>query len=213
MKAKAYFIITFSLFILVAAAFSPSTPKTLELPKASANLTEHLDRVEVQPAEIAKGKVELTQNQVIERKPIATAPIPKLKANPKPIVKQPVVVNCSDGSFNTQFLCLLNEYRKSQKLNAVSYDSALTTTAAVHSAWMNANANLSHTGQDGSRFFERCQQQQTTCDSENLAMGYTTAQKLFDAWKNSSGHNANMLGSHTKIGLALVGKYSTLVLR
>jgi hypothetical protein len=33
---------------------------------------------------------------------------------------------------------------------------------------------------------------------ENIAAGFSTAQSVFDAWKASSGHNANMLGSSYK---------------
>jgi uncharacterized protein YkwD len=36
---------------------------------------------------------------------------------------------------------------------------------------------------------------------ENIAAGYSTAQAVFNGWKASSGHNANMLGSYKAIGI------------
>ena len=37
---------------------------------------------------------------------------------------------------------------------------------------------------------------------ENIAAGYQTAQAVFDGWKNSPGHNANMLGeNYVAIGI------------
>ena len=37
---------------------------------------------------------------------------------------------------------------------------------------------------------------------ENIAAGFSTAQSVFDAWRNSPGHNANMLGAnYTAIGI------------
>ena len=40
---------------------------------------------------------------------------------------------------------------------------------------------------------------------ENIAAGYPNAQAVFDGWKNSPGHNSNMLGSgYTTIGIGKV---------
>jgi uncharacterized protein YkwD len=53
-----------------------------------------------------------------------------------------------------------------------------------------------------------------TTAGENIAAGQQTAQAVFNAWKNSSGHNANMLkASFTQIGIGHVvvngSKYGT----
>src|SRR5690606_34874573 len=43
---------------------------------------------------------------------------------------------------------------------------------------------------------------------ENIAGGFSTAQSVFNAWKNSPGHNANMLnGNFTKIGIGKIGSH------
>ncbi|MBI4363734.1 MAG: CAP domain-containing protein [Candidatus Doudnabacteria bacterium] len=144
-------------------------------------------------------------------KPAPMPPPPAPAPAPAPPPPQPVT--CESGGFNAQFLCLLNEYRKSKGLNALVYDAALNATAADHSAWMNATGTMSHIGEGSTTFTQRCEMHGAICDAENIAMGFTTAQKLFDAWQASPGHNANMLGSHSKLGLGLSGVYSALVLK
>ncbi len=44
-----------------------------------------------------------------------------------------------------------------------------------------------------------------TYKGENIAAGYSTAEAVFQGWKNSPGHNANMLGANFKVlGVSLV---------
>ena len=44
-----------------------------------------------------------------------------------------------------------------------------------------------------------------TYKGENIAAGYSTAEAVFQGWKNSSGHNANMLNGNFKVlGVSLV---------
>lgn len=113
------------------------------------------------------------------------------------------------GSFRDRFLGLINAWRKENGKNVLAYDAKLDQAATGHSTWMQTTGNFSHTGADNSQFFKRCTQAGGSCDAENIAYGFTSAQQLFDMWKNSPGHNANMLGDHTVMGLGLVGKYAT----
>jgi uncharacterized protein YkwD len=122
-------------------------------------------------------------------------------------------IGCTSGTFNAQFLCLLNEYRRSKGLNSLVYTSSLNATAFDHATWMYQNSTMSHIGANGSRFWQRCADHGTICDAENVARGYRTASGLIEAWKKSPSHNANLIGSHKYIGLALVGSYSNLVMR
>lgn len=145
-------------------------------------------------------------------KKVVTTP-PKTTTKPSPTPAPASTPSCATGSFTAQFQCLINEYRKSKGLNALVYEAKLNATALAHSTWMNKNNTLSHVGVDGTRFYQRCEMQGTTCDAENVARGYTSAKALFDAWKKSPGHDANMLRTHTVMGLALAGTYSTLVMR
>jgi uncharacterized protein YkwD len=120
------------------------------------------------------------------------------------------LTNCSvSDSFDSQeqaFLQLINQYR--------SQNGRTTLTASVNlnrgSAWMArdmATKNyFSHTDSLGRSVSTRL----SNCDAtpsfgENIAAGTyrDTAQEAFDAWKASSGHNANMLnGSYKQIGIA-----------
>lgn len=106
--------------------------------------------------------------------------------------------SCSDGGFNTQLVCLINEHRANNGKNA------LTPTTLDHSKYMASQGKLSH-----DNFAERCA---SKCDAENAAFASSpTAQRIFDQWKTSSIHNQNMLGSHTQIGTALYSGFATAV--
>lgn len=68
---------------------------------------------------------------------------------------------------------------------------------------------FSHTDSQGRDPWNRMCQEGPYCyntwKGENIAGGYTTAQQVFDAWKNSPGHNENMLGrSYVVMGLSRV---------
>ncbi|OGQ33312.1 MAG: hypothetical protein A3F16_04785 [Deltaproteobacteria bacterium RIFCSPHIGHO2_12_FULL_43_9] len=131
--------------------------------------------------------------------------------SPKTKVAQPTL--CRSGNFKVQFLCYINEHRKQNGKTALSYDSSLTSVAFKHSAWMQGNGTMSHIGENRTRFYERCQQSGTMCYAENIAKGFTSAKHLFILWKESAGHNINMLGHYTEIGLGIAGAYATLILR
>jgi uncharacterized protein YkwD len=144
---------------------------------------------------------------------ITTKPNPTSIPTSSPTPTQLPVGSCTSGSFNNSFLSLLNTYRQSQGLNTLSIESKLTNAAYSHSYWMANGGGMSHTGANGSSPWDRCKTAGTTCDAENIAYGSSDSSVVFDMWKNSAGHNANMLGSHSVIGICVVGGYSTLVLR
>lgn len=142
--------------------------------------------------------------------------IPTKASNTSATVKAPVekkkiinIVDCDIGNFSDQFLCLINGYRNSLGKNSLIYNLEITKAALAHSAWMNETGNFSHVGKEGSAFYERCEDVGAKCDGENIAYGFTSAQMLFEMWKNSPGHNAIMLGEHSLMGLGIVGKYAT----
>ena len=124
-----------------------------------------------------------------------------------------VVLPCDMGDFHKKFLCLLNNYRITQGLNTLSYNSSLNNAALAHSIWMKANGVLNHIGENDSTFDERCIQAGTTCDGEILAYGFYSAQELLTIWQDSPQHNAIMLGNHTLVGLGVEIKYTTAVFK
>lgn len=114
------------------------------------------------------------------------------------------------------FIDLLNAYRAdpdgnpatNDGLPPVQVDPSLQDAAEWMSNDLGVNAYFSHTDSTGrdpwTRMcdFNYCY---NTWKGENIAAGYQTAQAVFEGWRNSPGHNANMLGSnYTVIGLARV---------
>lgn len=104
------------------------------------------------------------------------------------------------------FLVLINNYRQQNGLGALTACTSLNRTAQGHSEDMRDNDYFSHTGLNNSSPWDRA------CDAcfalgcgpmtamaENIAAGNSGAQATFDQWKNSPGHNANMLGSSFSI--------------
>ena len=126
------------------------------------------------------------------------------------------LTNCSvtDLSFDAQeqqFLTLINNYRTSQNppLQTLATSVSLNRAASWMAVDMATKGYFAHTEPAPSnRTFS---QRLTQCDdvwssaSENIAAGTNmdTAQEAFDIWRNSSGHNTNMLRSSSRqIGIA-----------
>jgi hypothetical protein len=110
-------------------------------------------------------------------------------------------------SEKTAFLTLINQYRQQNGLPPLSVSSALTTAAQLHSEDMARRNYFSHTTPEGKTFVDRIRDAgytYNTCLGENIAAGFSTAQSVFEAWKNSPGHNQNMLNPCFKaIGIGL----------
>jgi hypothetical protein len=115
------------------------------------------------------------------------------------------------------FLGLINNYRAQNNLGPLSIDSALQDSTNWMSNDMLTSCiagkyTCSHTDSTGRTFDQRLRDfgypaGTTASAGENIAWGYnggaTTAQQVFNLWKNSPGHNANMLGSsYVAIGIS-----------
>jgi uncharacterized protein YkwD len=131
-----------------------------------------------------------------------TTPTPTPTPNPTPAPQYSYTATGCDDSFAATMLQLVNAYRVEQGKPELSLDSKLTSVACAHTVWMVENNKFSHTGFADSTPFERCERAGTDCDAENIAFNSNaTPQKIFDQFKGSAGHNANMLGSHSVMGL------------
>ena len=103
-------------------------------------------------------------------------------------------------SFEQQFLGLLNQYRADKGLQPLDLNSQLTAAADWMSNDMGAKNYFSHYDSLGRSPGQRATAFGYTGGvGENIAAGYTSAQSVFDAWKGSPGHNANMLGSSYRV--------------
>jgi len=104
------------------------------------------------------------------------------------------------------FLGLINQCRAQNGLGALPTSANLNRAASWMAIDMAQKGYFSHTDSLGRSPSTRA----TDCGypqgaGENIAAGtvWSTAQAAFDAWRNSAGHNANMLnGTYRQIGIA-----------
>ena len=118
----------------------------------------------------------------------------------------------ADAETNT-FLVLINEYRSSIGAGALQIDPKLTDTAEWMANDLAAYNRFSHTDSQGRDFAQRLKTfgvGDNVWRGENLFAGLATAKEALEAWKNSPGHNENMVRKEfTKIGLARVFREGT----
>jgi uncharacterized protein YkwD len=121
--------------------------------------------------------------------------------------------NVSDLSLSTQeqaFVGLLNTYRGQSSAQPVIVSAPLEQAATWMAGAMAATGVVSHTDSLGRGFVSRLSDCGVVSRSmaENVAAGFTTAQAVFDAWRNSSSHNANMLNpTFNQLGVAEVNGF------
>ena len=100
------------------------------------------------------------------------------------------------------FVGLINQYRQQNGLGTLAIDTSLQNAAEWMSTDMGVNNYFSHTDSLGRDPFVRMNAfgyNYNTWKGENIAAGTSSAQTVFDLWKGSSGHNANMLNPNYKV--------------
>jgi uncharacterized protein YkwD len=140
-----------------------------------------------------------------------------LVATALPTSSHPVhaATNCDVADYSIDgeeqaFLTLINNYRVQNGLATLGTSPSLNRASVWMAADMAAYNYFSHTDRLGRQWDQRMAQ----CDvarvgpgiwSENIAAWYDTAASVFDGWKNSPGHNTNMLNPNFRsIGIARV---------
>lgn len=119
-----------------------------------------------------------------------------------------------------RFLELINGYRQAHGLGPLALSETLSRAAERHSDDMQTYGFFSHTTEAssyypvGSSFSDRLAREgyptDTSYIAENIASGQATAEEVFEAWRLSPPHNANMLGTHySAIGIGQAGTYWT----
>lgn len=108
---------------------------------------------------------------------------------------------CIDGE-EAALLGLINQHRAQNGLGALQFSGKLSAAANFHS-WEMAEYNyFSHTLRNGVTWSQNILNfgyTANTYKAENIAAGYETATAVFNAWRNSAGHNANMLSPNYKV--------------
>ena len=108
----------------------------------------------------------------------------------------------------TDFMTMLNAERASLGKSPLALNPSLTTAAYLHSKDMGDNNYFAHTSLDGRTFDQRIRNAGYTgyySLGENIAYAYGSADaaRVYDMWKNSAGHYANMMGDFNEAGLGV----------
>jgi uncharacterized protein YkwD len=118
-----------------------------------------------------------------------------------------------DLNYSLALLAAINTYRSQNAKPAYIYDATVGIAACNHSYWMLTTGIFSHTGINGTTASQRCAMVGTTCTGENITMGndsYILPATIVTRWSTSAPHNANMLGSYTRVGIGRNGNYVTV---
>jgi len=101
----------------------------------------------------------------------------------------------------------INHYRATRGLSALKIDANLTAAARRHSNDLSAHDKISHRGSDGTNPWDRVKGTgyKARLAAENVGVGQRSFGEVLQGWKDSPGHNKNLLlGDATQMGIALV---------
>jgi len=120
----------------------------------------------------------------------------------------------SYSSEEIAFVRILNDFRVSLGLEPLLLSDTISLACERHSSDMAKYNFFSHYTEASDWFpvgaspwdrMAACGYGYNTYKGENIAAGYSTAQAVFEGWKNSPGHYANMVNPNYKvIGIGLV---------
>jgi uncharacterized protein YkwD len=102
---------------------------------------------------------------------------------------------------------LINQYRREKGLKPLSLNAELTAAAKLHSRDLAKWDRISHYGSDGSNPWDRVKRTgfHARLAAENVGTGQIDFQEVLRGWKESTGHNKNLLLTDaTHMGIALV---------
>lgn len=102
---------------------------------------------------------------------------------------------------------LINQYRAEHGLKPLKLSAALTDAAKEHSRDLAKWDRISHYGSDGSNPWDRVKRTgyKPRLAAENVGTGQASFDEVLRGWKESPGHNKNLLLSDAReMGLALV---------
>jgi uncharacterized protein YkwD len=109
---------------------------------------------------------------------------------------------------------LHNAERARAGVPPLTIDRRLSEAAHRHAQWMADTGRLSHTGANGSSFFDRITREGYVASTggENIAQGYRNPREVVAGWMSSSGHRANILNRNFReVGYGVSGAYWCVV--
>lgn len=149
---------------------------------------------EVNTKDKNKGNDDKKESPKQENKPDNTVPKETEAKAPQP----------SNNSYAEQVLQLVNKERQAVGLSALTMDSKLKVAADKRA--VETVSKFSHQRPNGSNFDTVFDEYGINFNSagENIAYGQPTPKSVVEAWMNSPGHRANILGSSfNKIGVGV----------
>ncbi len=102
---------------------------------------------------------------------------------------------------------IINQYRAEKGLKPVKLNAALTEAAKAHSRDLSKWDRISHYGSDGSNPWDRVKRTgyKARLAAENVGTGQISFDEVMKGWKESAGHNKNLLLPDAReMGIALV---------
>jgi uncharacterized protein YkwD len=107
---------------------------------------------------------------------------------------------------------LINEYRQRKGLKPLTINAKLTAAAYEHSQDLAKHDRISHYGSDGTDPWARVTRTgyPARLAAENVGTGQLSIQEVFDGWRKSPDHNANLLLRDAReMGIAVVYRPET----
>ncbi|MCH9806256.1 MAG: CAP domain-containing protein [Alphaproteobacteria bacterium] len=121
--------------------------------------------------------------------------------------------NYGSTSLRTEHaLGIINAYRKEHGLKPLKLNAKLTRAAKAHARDLSKWDRISHYGSDGSNPWDRVKRTgyKPRLTAENVGTGQVTFEEVMQGWKESKGHNKNLLLADAReAGLALVNDPKT----
>lgn len=102
---------------------------------------------------------------------------------------------------------IINQYRIDHKLKPLKLNAELTAAAKMHSRDLARWDRISHYGSDGSTPWDRVKRSgyKPRVAAENVGTGQISFEEVMRGWKDSPGHNRNLLMPELEhMGIALV---------
>jgi len=111
----------------------------------------------------------------------------------------------SPTAYDDQILVLVNDHRRSIGKPALAMNQVIWTQANGHSQNMaSRSVPFGHDGFDARVAAIRAALGSGGSASENVAMGYGSAEAVVNAWLGSAGHRMNIEGNATRTGVSAV---------
>ncbi|NMA24065.1 MAG: serine protease [Clostridiales bacterium] len=134
---------------------------------------------------------------------------------PKTVTTSPPAANNNPApvqSIEQEVAALVNQARRQNGLKELTLSPELSNVARIKANDMATNRYFSHTSPTYGSPFDMMKQFGISYRTagENIAMGQTTAQQVFNGWMNSEGHRANILNpnfSQIGVGYTANGHY------